>query len=109
MNKLMYSAFLIYIFLTLITAAVHHSHPNTVVGSGHIDKRNQKCSCAVAISDFDGSYGIVKGLVTYAQDETGCTIVTGIFSEGFENKNATYKVKIVDPRDILLHDLTAEG
>ncbi|CAI2169452.1 16526_t:CDS:2 [Funneliformis geosporum] len=60
--------------------------------------------------DFDlkNSNGPVKGIVTFAQDESGATTITGIFSKGFEDTNATYEYQIKDDCGNVLHDLTKE-
>ncbi|CAG8590147.1 8656_t:CDS:1 [Funneliformis caledonium] len=98
------------LFLIAVAAALQTSDqslPNV------LDRRTEpkKCPCAFAGSIFDpfvkdASKGPARGFVSYAQDELGCTIISGQFSKGFEDKNGTFR--IVDKCDNLLFDISKE-
>ncbi|CAI2167616.1 13359_t:CDS:2 [Funneliformis geosporum] len=93
--------------LTLISASIALPTDELI---HTLDKRSNKCPCVFAVADFDlkNSNGPVKGIVTFAQDESGATTITGIFSKGFEDTNATYEYQIKDDCGNVLHDLTKE-
>ncbi|CAI2163325.1 6783_t:CDS:1 [Funneliformis geosporum] len=99
--------FLAVFLLTLITNSIAFPTDELV---HTLDKRSNKCPCAFAVADFDpkNSNGPVKGIITFAQDESGATTVAGIFSKGFEDTNATYEYQIKDDCGNVLHDLTKE-
>ena len=77
-------------------------------------KRNQ-CKCGVFLADFKGSYDSKRtyeskgavGLITFSQDETGSTTVTGIFKSGFEGVKECPKIVIRDHCGNELFDLSA--
>src|ERR1044071_1282471 len=104
MFKLTPLAFLSLFFFVTVSVAL----PTDDVLVHALDKRNNKvCPCAFAVADFNGvnSAGPARGLVSFAQDETGSTTVAGIFSQGFEKEGAI-TFKLVDDCGVLLHDLS---
>jgi len=68
-------------------------------------KKDKVCHCALAEAIFSG--GPVKGLVIYAQDESGDTTVTGQFSKGFKDKSKYYSFLITDDSGVVIRDLTS--
>jgi hypothetical protein len=90
--------FVLFILLSLIT--ISSAFPS---GNNKIERRNQ-CSCSFVTADFDSDG--VKGVVAFAQDESGHTEVTGIFSKGLSDTSAKYGFKIVNECREELFDLS---
>jgi len=106
MKYLTFLSFLAYVTLFLITISAAFPSTSTDNESlvNPLVKRNQQCHCSFAIANFKS--GRVRGVITFSQDERGHTEVAGIFKSGFEDKNATYGVQIVDECHNVLFDLT---
>ncbi|GBC03260.1 hypothetical protein RclHR1_05040001 [Rhizophagus clarus] len=95
----LFGFFILSSFITTSSASPNGSE----LLSQTFEKRNQ-CKCSFAIADFNS--GPVKGVVTFSQDESGCTEVAGIFSRGFNDTHASYGFKIVDECNRELFDLS---
>ncbi|RHZ88251.1 hypothetical protein Glove_24g49 [Diversispora epigaea] len=65
---------------------------------------NDTCPCTVATAVFLGTF---VGEVVFAQDPCGSTLVTGLFSDGFDPENNWYGFLIVDACGNLLYNLTS--
>jgi hypothetical protein len=75
------------VILTLMAGSSALPATNELANS--LFKRTQ-CKCGVFLADFGGTYDSKRhegavGLMTFSQDENGCTTVTGIFKSGFKD------------------------
>ncbi|CAI2173845.1 13663_t:CDS:1 [Funneliformis geosporum] len=103
----------LFFVLIAVAAALQTGEQSFAHGSNVLEKRTdtKKCPCSFAGSIFDpfvkdASSGYARGFVSYAQDEQGCTIISGQFSKGFEDHNGTFL--LVDACDNLLFDISKE-
>ncbi|GBC03265.1 hypothetical protein RclHR1_05040006 [Rhizophagus clarus] len=92
-------------FILLSLIAISLALPSGTELLSHTFEKRNNCQCSFAIADFNS--GSVKGVVTFSQDETGCTEVAGIFSRGFNDTHASYGFKIVDECYRELFDLSS--
>ncbi|RHZ83147.1 hypothetical protein Glove_99g121 [Diversispora epigaea] len=100
------------VILSLILSAVAHDNEechyvkrSPELFERHDYENNDTCPCTVATATFTDK---VTGIVVFAQDPCGSTLVTGLFSDGLvdPDKNC-YSFRIVDKCGKLLNDLTS--
>lgn len=67
---------------------------------------HDKCNCTVVTATFEG---VVTGIVTFAQDPSGSTLITGLFSQGLVDPDKyQYNYLIVDSCGKVLRNLTCD-
>lgn len=99
------------VILSIILSVDAHCHDksynkrSTELFKRHDYEKNDTCPCTVATATFNST---VVGIVTFAQDECGSTLVTGLFSDGLvDPEKNCYDFLVVDKCGKLLYNLTS--